>query len=113
MTALSINPEERLALLRTFAPFADCIEEVRLFGSRATGHASPGSDIDLALFGDIDALVERRLWTDLDESSLPVAVDLVVYNRIDSTLLKQHIDAVSVPLFNRSDLAAANDLAAS
>lgn len=104
MNEAVITPQERDTLLKALAPLADHIERVSIFGSRAIGRAQPGSDIDLVIYGDIDAKAERRLWTELEDSNLPVSVDIVVYTRIDNPLLQEHIDAVSVPLFSQADL---------
>lgn len=74
-----------------------------LFGSRAKGTAKPGSDIDLALFGDtlaLDALLS--LASQFAESDLlPWHVDLVDYNSISSLPLKAHIDRVGIPIYER------------
>ena len=54
--------QQQLAVLRAvLAPFADRIELVGIFGSRATGMARPNSDIDLVLYGDVEAAVVDRL----------------------------------------------------
>ncbi len=41
--------DRHLAILRSTFHRFPCIREVRLFGSRATGHARRASDIDLAI----------------------------------------------------------------
>lgn len=104
MNAAMVTNEERKILTSALASFADRIRSVGVFGSRATGAARQNSDIDLVIYGDLDAKSERRLWTILEDSSLPVSVDLVVYNRINNPLLKNHIDTVAVELFTRADL---------
>lgn len=105
MTQLIITAEQRAILADALTPFADKITSVRLFGSRATGIARENSDIDLVIYGELDTRSERRLWTSLDESHLPVAVDLVVYSRINNPLLKEHIDLSAVELFSQENLA--------
>lgn len=107
MTTVLISERERVTLSEVLAQFAEKIESVGVFGSRATGAAQPGSDIDLVIYGDLDEKSERRLWTILEDTNLPTAVDLVVYSRIANDLLKEHIDAVAVPLFSHQDLQRA------
>lgn len=67
-----------------------------VFGSRAKGSHRPGSDVDLALFGDsvsTDDLI--RLSESLNElAPLPYRFDVVQYETITSADLRQHIDRV-------------------
>ena len=60
--------------------------EVRVFGSRVNGRAKPYSDIDLALVGPArlggDQL--RRLKEALEESDLPMRVDVLDWAGITS-----------------------------
>lgn len=79
------------------------IEEAVIFGSRAKGNYKPGSDIDIALKG---ARVTRRtavaLRSDLEDSTLPFFVDVVVYDSITNPALKEHVDRVAVPILLNS-----------
>ena len=88
------------------APFADCIEKVAVFGSRAMGTARPASDIDLALFGTLSEEQVARMWTLFDESALAVTVDLADYTRIAHAPLKRHIDGAAKTLFTQEQLRA-------
>jgi hypothetical protein len=53
--------------------------EVYLFGSRARGDARLASDIDLAIEprGDLPASVLAKLADELEESTIPVRVELI------------------------------------
>jgi predicted nucleotidyltransferase len=53
--------------------------ELYLFGSRARGDARLASDIDLAIepHGDLPASVLVRLAAELEESTIPVRVELI------------------------------------
>lgn len=104
MTAAMLTERDREALADVLGQFAENIERVDVFGSRATGAARSNSDIDLVVYGDLDEKAERRLWTLLEDSNLPLSVDLVVYSRIKNDLLREHVDAVGSPLFTRQDL---------
>ena len=94
-----------------FARFADRIDRVSVFGSRALGRARPASDIDLAVYGAIDDVELARIWSLLDESSLAVTVDIVRYDGLGSASLRRHIDQCGKPLFDRDELLVARDAA--
>ena len=57
---------------------ADYDVDVYLFGSRARGSARLASDIDLAIESrnELPAKVMNRLFDELDESTVPVRVDV-------------------------------------
>jgi predicted nucleotidyltransferase len=95
----------QLALLRKIlAPSAERIVRVDLFGSRAQGTHRPSSDIDLAIHGNLTTQEIARLAGQFQESSLPVAVDAVAYERVNYSPLKAHIDRVAKTLFSREQL---------
>lgn len=91
-------------LKATLAPYARQIERVGIFGSRSSGDAKPGSDVDLVLFGPVSQRVVDRLWTAFDESSISVAVDVVAYKLIEHDALRAQIDATAATLFTQSEL---------
>lgn len=99
-----LTPRQIAAIKAILAPFADRIERVSLFGSRAKGTQRPDSDIDLVIYGPVDQGLIDRLWTLFAESSLPVKVDVVAYDRATYPPLKAHIDGVARPLLSQSDL---------
>lgn len=82
------------------------IEEIILFGSRAKGTYTNGSDIDLTIKGDklklhdiLDAQIE------LDKLALPWKVDLNIYNRINEPALIEHINRVGIILYRRPGIS--------
>ncbi len=85
------------------APFAAHLDRVVLFGSRASGAYRPCSDIDLALCGPIEEKEVDRLHTLFMESGLPLRVDIVSLQAIQSAPLKRHIDQAGVTLFEKKD----------
>jgi predicted nucleotidyltransferase len=85
-----------LELLRS----SQAVKEIRLYGSRAKGNFREGSDIDIALKG-VDQKERDRLLLAYDELYLPWALDLVVYEQLESPTLKDHIDRVGKVLFSR------------
>lgn len=75
------------------------VHEAVLFGSRAKGTFSVGSDVDLAVKGcsEDDA---GRLSAQLNEETvLPYFFDVVVYETIQSQDLIEHIDRVGVKIY--------------
>ena len=99
-----LTPAQLSRLKEILAPFAEHLDRVVLFGSRASGAYRPSSDIDLALYGPIDEKKVDRLHTLFMESSLPVRVDVVSYQALQSATLKQHIDQAGVTLFDKDAL---------
>jgi predicted nucleotidyltransferase len=81
-------------------PFKGAIKSVGLFGSRATGRYRPGSDIDLVIYGTLDQRTADRIFTLINDSGLPVNVDVQVYHLINYLPLKNHIDRVMQELYN-------------
>ncbi len=86
------------------APFAAQIERIGLFGSRAQNQHHPYSDIDLVFYGSIDQKTADRIWTLFNESSLPMKVDVAVYDLIKNPDLKAHIDRVSLLFLTRETI---------
>lgn len=68
------------------------IEQVQLFGSRASGSYRDSSDIDLAIFAP--TLTDREfalLWNAVDDLPLAFKVDLLHYDRLSNAALRQKI----------------------
>jgi type I restriction enzyme S subunit len=71
-----------------------------LFGSRAKGNYKPGSDIDIALWGDeLNAKDILSLHVSWNELELPYKLDLLNYTAIKEPALKEHIDRVGIELY--------------
>jgi uncharacterized protein len=98
-----LSDREKQVIATILAPYADQIDRVAVFGSRATGRAKASSDIDLVIYSNADKKLERRLWTLFNETNLSVAVDVVLYNHIKHAPLKSRIDAVALDVFDPSD----------
>lgn len=102
-----LSDRERQILRHVLRPYADLIDTVGVFGSRAMGNAHPASDIDLVLYGQLTDAQVQRLWSLFDQSNLAVTVDIADYDKIKHAPLKRHIDCVMKPLFQKSDLSKA------
>lgn len=78
------------------------IEQVILFGSRAKGTQKIGSDVDLAIKGNISYDTVLGLSTVLnEEKALPYFFDVINYHSITESQLIEHIDRVGIILFEK------------
>lgn len=76
------------------------IKKVVLFGSRAMGNFKTGSDVDLALFGDVDLRTLSRVKSDLEETlSIPYFFDVINYSDTENQALRKHIDDFGVVFY--------------
>ena len=80
-----------------FAQYPD-LTAVRLYGSYATGKATPRSDIDLATLGIVDRYSLGRLSLDLEYLPIPQKCDVQAYESINYEPLKHHIDERGVTI---------------
>ena len=94
--------EQDLAIILTAIKNYTEIEKVQIFGSRAKGNYSNGSDVDLAIYGiTINIDVVASLSYKLNEmSSLPYYFDIVHYESISTPELVEHIDRVGKSIYN-------------
>lgn len=80
------------------------IDAVILYGSRSLGSFKTGSDVDLALIGDIDHSTLSRVRFLLNEEiPLPYFFDVVLYAEIKSQELKNHIDHHGTTLYQKKN----------
>jgi len=99
MNALALRDQDLAALRRTFRRFP-CVREVRLFGSRATGHARRASDIDLAISAPDATAGEWLDLTDaLDEAPIIYEFDVVRTERAHNPRLIEKIAREGVPIY--------------
>lgn len=75
------------------------VREAVLFGSRAKGNYKPGSDIDLALKGEVSKDALAQILMLFEESLLPYFVDVLLYDRLKNEALKEHIDRVGASIY--------------
>ena len=78
------------------------VERVILYGSRAKGKYTAGSDIDLACRGrDLTRSDLNRIHHELDELLLPYYIDLSLPETISNRELLDHIARVGVTFYQR------------
>lgn len=101
---IKLTQPQRSALHAVFAPFADRIETVGIFGSRVQGTARAGSDVDLVVYGGVSRDDIAEITSRLEESDLSIFADVVAYESVSHKALKLQIDQWMRPLFERVDL---------
>jgi uncharacterized protein len=79
------------------------VREARVFGSRALDTHRAESDIDIALYGDVDEALAARVAGELDELPLPYQFDVRAYPSVRHAGLREHIDRVGRTVFVRRD----------
>ena len=93
-------PEASLSALQAVLSRHPRVAEARIYGSRAKGNHRPGSDIDLTLLGpELSAQDLLRIEIEIEELGLPYAVDLSLFDQIDSAGLRSHIERVGQVFF--------------
>ena len=94
----ALQPAEIDMLRAVFARHPE-ITAVKLFGSRAKGTQRPESDVDLALWGDVDALAAEAIAAELDDLPLPYHYDVTPFASIKLQSLRDHIERVGITIF--------------
>lgn len=78
------------------------VDEAVLYGSRAKGNYTPGSDIDLTLKGEgLNLSQLNKISIDLDDLLLPYTFDLSIFGHISNPDLIEHIERVGIPYYKR------------
>ena len=78
------------------------VERAVLFGSRARQTFTQGSDVDIALFGESLTITDQaRLAAAMEELTVPQRVDLLLYDRVENTSLRKHVQREGVELYRR------------
>jgi uncharacterized protein len=98
MKTADLKPDE-LALLQEVFHRHPEIKTVKLFGSRAKGTHAPSSDIDLALWGEVDALCAEAIAAELDELPTAYEYDVKPFHLITLRPLREHIERVGITVY--------------
>ncbi len=78
------------------------VQKAYIYGSRAKGNFREGSDIDIAMSGEIDTKLLGDIAYDLDELMLPYTIDLSVYEKLRNDKLREHIDRVGKVFYEKN-----------
>ncbi len=92
-------PPGVLEMMRTVFRRHPEIQAVKLFGSRAKGTHTERSDIDLALWGEVDNLRVAQIAAELDELPLPYQYDAKHFDNITLAPLREHIERVGITVY--------------
>jgi predicted nucleotidyltransferase len=95
-------PDEVVRRLQAVVARHPEVRGLRLFGSRALHRHHGGSDVDLAVEGDLTLDQELRLGAELDALDLPWEIDLVCLTRLNDAGVRDHVARVGIDLY-RSD----------
>lgn len=80
------------------------VEEAVVFGSRAMGNYKPGSDVDIALKGNLHPDTCADIAIELNERiPLPYKFDVVVYDDISHEPFREHIDRYGKVLYKKGN----------
>jgi len=98
-----LSDKNLIQLKQLFACYNN-ISEVILYGSRAKGNYSEGSDIDLTISGDnLDFLVIQQINTDIDQLNLPWLFDISDYKSINNKELIDHINRIGITIYKKEE----------
>lgn len=98
MTLVGLAQNELDLIVGVFRSHPEVVA-ARIFGSRAKGTHTPRSDVDLAVWGDVDDLTAARIAADLDELPLPYHFDVKPVANIALPALREHIDRVGILVY--------------
>jgi proline iminopeptidase len=98
MKTPALTSEELVQLRRVFARHPE-VKTVKLFGSRAKATNAANSDVDLALWGDVDALLAESIAAELDELPTPYKYDVKPFDLIKLHPLREHIERVGIMVY--------------
>jgi predicted nucleotidyltransferase len=94
----ALKPDELALMQKVFRRHPE-ITAVKVFGSRAKGTHTASSDVDLALWGDLDALGAESIASELDELPLPYKYDVQPFHLIKLPPLREHIERVGIMVY--------------
>ncbi|MEJ5310473.1 MAG: nucleotidyltransferase domain-containing protein [Anaerolineae bacterium] len=82
------------------------VEVALIFGSRAKGNYTRGSDVDLAIRGEriTPTTISRLSFLLNEEYPLPYFFDVVHYETLSNSDLIEHIDRVGEIIFEQSSM---------
>jgi len=93
--------QDELARIRAILETVPSVEKAVLFGSRATGLARRGSDVDIMLYGDKLKMSDiMQISSLLEETTLPYQFDLIRYD-VENSALLEHVRQYGKVIFQR------------
>src|SRR5690554_5937163 len=97
-----LKEEDLTYIIRRIKEY-DEIVKASIFGSRVKDNYKPGSDIDIAIFGEnVDFNTVSSLHAKLEEEGpLPYFFDIVDYTHLNHKELQDHIDRIGKVIFEK------------
>lgn len=91
-------------IIKVISNFSE-IDKAKIFGSRAKGNNKPGSDVDIAIYGEnVSFDTISALYGLLNEQGpLPYFFDIIDYTHLNHKGLKEHIDRVGRIIYKKTD----------
>ncbi len=77
----------------------DKVDKLIIYGSRVKGNYRVGSDIDLAIVGELSIEALNKIAIELDDLDSPYTFDLCIYNKIKNNELKEQIDEIGQVIY--------------
>lgn len=75
------------------------VNKAVVFGSRAKGNFQKGSDVDIALYGDLNYSQVGNIQYQLnEETKIPLFFDVVAFQLLENEALKEHIERVGIEI---------------
>ena len=100
MSDFGLKRDDLSAVTSTFRNMPR-IHRAAIFGSRAKGNYKPYSDVDIALFGDLDILDVEKVIADLEELPLVYQFDVVAYQLVKNPAFREHIERVGMSIYEQ------------
>jgi predicted nucleotidyltransferase len=94
--------EDALQAIRGVLARYPAVEEAVVFGSRSLGREHPGSDVDIALHGEVSPLEAESIALELDDLPLPFHFDVQALAAIHHRGLRAHISRAGQTVYRRA-----------
>ncbi len=95
--------DTHIKLIQSVFSSYSSVDKAVIYGSRAKGNYSSGSDIDLTLMGDeLNLSTLLKIENELDDLLLPYKIDLSVFHKIENPDLIEHINRVGIIFYGKN-----------
>lgn len=96
-------PDNDLATIIEVLSLKPEINKAYIFGSRAKGNFKKGSDVDIALKGNLlnYEIINQISYFLNEETLMPYTFDILNYDGITNADLLEHIDRVGIEFYSR------------
>jgi predicted nucleotidyltransferase len=98
MKTPALTPDELSLVAGVFRRHPE-VASAKIFGSRAKGTHTPRSDVDLAVWGAVDAIRAEAIAAELEELPLPYHFDVQPFDSIKLGSLREHIERVGIAVY--------------